>query len=58
MTDLLRALKSLIFSDPERASRGPRRRGTPPDECRDDGRERGMTKSQFLTELEKLTEVE
>jgi hypothetical protein len=57
MWNLLRVIKELAFSDPDKGEELLRLPDD--DERRDDGRHRdGMTKEQFFTELEKLTEVE
>lgn len=56
---LLRALKNIIFADPEGVRRGPPPHDDTPDESRDvTGKSDGaMTRSQFLSELERLTEA-
>lgn len=56
MWNLLRVIKDMAFSDP---NKGEPDRNPPPDEYerRDGGHRGGMTQEQFLSELEKLTEI-
>jgi hypothetical protein len=57
MWGLLRVIKDLAFSDPNK-DREELMPQPQPDERRDGRHDGGMTKEQFFTELEKLTEAE